>query len=56
MQDLNPLFNGQTDSIRDIYLKNSYGKLTIESVFTDWITVSQTEVYRLVFCIFSGVF
>jgi hypothetical protein len=46
LQDLDPLFNAEADSIRDIYLRNSYGKLTINSQFTDWITVSMTEVWR----------
>jgi hypothetical protein len=32
-----------TGSIRDVYLRNSYGALRIQSVVTNWITVSQTE-------------
>lgn len=43
VQDLNQLFNGATASVRDVYLSNSNGMLTINSVFTDWITVSSTE-------------
>lgn len=49
---LNTLFNNvgpnslcPTGSVRDVWFKNSYGRLTITSVLTGWITVSQTEVY-----------
>jgi len=34
-----------TGSIRDLYLKNSYGKLTLNSDVSSWITVSGTEQY-----------
>ncbi|WP_144394582.1 M6 family metalloprotease domain-containing protein [Pleionea sediminis] len=30
-------------SIKDIYLRNSYNKLTLNSTIVDWITVSKTE-------------
>lgn len=50
--DLNTLFNNvgphalcPTGSVRDVWFQNSYGKLAIESVLTDWITVNQTELY-----------
>lgn len=50
--NLNVLFNNvgpaslcPTGSVRDVWYKNSYGALTIQSVMTDWITVSQTEIY-----------
>jgi hypothetical protein len=49
---LNILFNNvgahslcPTGSVRDVWLKNSYGRLTIDSVLTGWITVPQTEAY-----------
>lgn len=32
-------------SLRDIYLNNSYGALTIDSTVVAWITVSNTEKY-----------
>jgi hypothetical protein len=32
-----------TGSIRDVYLRNSYGALRIQSVVTNWITVTQTQ-------------
>lgn len=34
-----------TGSIRDLYLKNSYGQLTLNSDVSSWITVSGTEQY-----------
>jgi hypothetical protein len=34
-----------TGSVRDVWLKNSYGRLTIDSVLTGWLTVPQTEAY-----------
>jgi len=37
--------NAPTGSVRDYYLKNSYGGLTLNSTVTDWITVSNTEQY-----------
>jgi M6 family metalloprotease-like protein len=44
LQDLEPLFNGKSsNSLQSLYLANSFGKLTIESVLTDWITVNSTE-------------
>lgn len=43
VQDLTPIFNGATNSVQDVYRQNSYGELIVNSVFTDWITVSVTE-------------
>jgi M6 family metalloprotease-like protein len=43
MADLDNLFNGPANSLRDVYLKNSYGQLLITSIFSDWITVSMTQ-------------
>jgi M6 family metalloprotease-like protein len=43
MQELDTLFNGLNGSVRDIYQKNSYGQLTINSVFTGWIQLNITE-------------
>jgi hypothetical protein len=42
-EDLDPIFNGLDSSVRDVYLKNSYGNLLITSVFSGWITVTMTE-------------
>jgi len=49
--DYNTFFNttggdpvlAPTGSVKDIYLENSYGQLTINSTVSDWITVSGTE-------------
>jgi hypothetical protein len=43
MQELDTLFNGPNGSVRDIYQRNSYGQLTINSVFTGWIQLNITE-------------
>lgn len=51
--DFDTLFNAvgghptlaPTGSIRDIYLENSYGQLTLDSTVLDWINVSETEAY-----------
>jgi hypothetical protein len=32
-----------TGSVQKLWLKNSYGKVRVESVLTDWIDVSYTE-------------
>lgn len=32
-----------TGSVADVYKKNSYGKLSVESTVLDWITISKTE-------------
>jgi M6 family metalloprotease-like protein len=32
-------------SVRDVFLENSYGALTLESVVADWVTVDNTEKY-----------
>ncbi len=32
-----------TGSVRDFYLENSYGQLSIDSTVRDWVTVSMTE-------------
>ncbi|MEW5757494.1 MAG: M6 family metalloprotease domain-containing protein [Pseudomonadota bacterium] len=34
-----------TGSVRDVYLENSYGVLTIESTVYAWVTVDNTEAY-----------
>lgn len=34
-----------TGSLKMVYLENSYGQLTIESEVTDWINVSNSEIY-----------
>lgn len=34
-----------TGSIRDIYLENSYGQLTLNSTIVDWYTTTNTESY-----------
>ncbi|MEM7222104.1 MAG: M6 family metalloprotease domain-containing protein [Pseudomonadota bacterium] len=51
--DLDILFNAQgghpslapTGSIRDVYLENSYGQMSLNSTVVPWVTVSQTEAY-----------
>ena len=51
--DLNVLFNATggdpvlapTGSVRDVYLENSYGLLTIDSTVYGWIDVPGTEAY-----------
>lgn len=30
-------------SVRDYFLKNSYNQLTVDTIFTDWVTVNVTE-------------
>ena len=34
-----------TGSVRQVYLENSYGKFTIETTVTEWITLPHTEEY-----------
>ncbi|NNE06783.1 MAG: M6 family metalloprotease domain-containing protein [Xanthomonadales bacterium] len=34
-----------TGSVRDVYLENSYGQMTLDSTITNWTTVSNTEAY-----------
>lgn len=51
VQDLDTIFNGPSQSVKDVYLKNSYGKLTINSIFTDWITLDVTEAQAAGVCI-----
>lgn len=34
-----------TGSVRDLYLENSYGALTLESTVTAWVTLPNTEAY-----------
>lgn len=34
-----------TGSVRDVYLENSYGQMTLNSDVSNWITVSNTEQY-----------
>jgi M6 family metalloprotease-like protein len=34
-----------TGSVRDVYLNNSYGLLTIESTVVDWIQLPNSEAY-----------
>lgn len=41
--ELNPLYNGYAHSVKDLYLQMSYGKLIMNTTFSDWITVSITE-------------
>lgn len=51
--DVDVLFNASapdpvlapTGSVRDLYLKNSYGQLVLDSDISSWITVSGTEQY-----------
>ncbi len=52
--DIDVLFNSDpasnnslapTGSVKEVYLENSYGQLTLESTVTAWITVSNTEQY-----------
>lgn len=42
VQDLNVIFNGATNSVKDVFKVNSYGALDVSSVFSDWITVDMT--------------
>jgi M6 family metalloprotease-like protein len=34
-----------TGSVRDVYLENSYGQMTLDSTVANWTTVSNTEQY-----------
>jgi len=51
--DMNVLFNGPagpgtvapTGSIKDVYLENSYGQMTLDSSISGWIDVNNTESY-----------
>ena len=43
LAQLDSLFNGPSQSVRDVWLTNSYGKLTITSVFSGWIKSSYTQ-------------
>lgn len=43
IDDLQYVFNGETQSLKDLYYKMSYGKLVLNIVMTDWITVSVKE-------------
>lgn len=53
--DINVLFNendpatnnslAPTGSVKEVYLENSYGQLTLDSTVSYWITVSNTERY-----------
>ena len=53
ISDMNTLFNAAdshptiapTGSIRDLFLKNSYGQLTLNSDISGWIDVSRSEQY-----------
>ena len=40
---MDALFNGPTQSVRDIWSQNSYGQLTVQSTFTGWVKVSVTQ-------------
>ena len=37
--------DGAVGSVKDYYLENSYGKLTVESVVTIWVRLPQNEAY-----------
>lgn len=41
---LDPLFNGDSQSVRDVWRQYSYGQLNIVSSFTGWIQVSAAAV------------
>lgn len=51
--DINVLFNAPggdpqlapTGSVRDVYLQNSYGQMTLNSDIAAWVTVSRSEQY-----------
>lgn len=43
VDELQSVFNGETQSLKDLYYKMSYGKLVLNNVLTDWITVSVKE-------------
>lgn len=34
-----------TGSVRDLYLENSYGQMTLDSTVVSWVTLPQTEAY-----------
>lgn len=34
-----------TGSVKDLYLENSYGQMTLESTVVGWVTLPQTEAY-----------
>jgi hypothetical protein len=34
-----------TGSVKDVFLENSYGKLVLESVVTDWVTLPRSEAH-----------
>lgn len=41
-------YNGATNSIKDVFLKSSFNKLTIESTVHDWVTLNAT--YTEAYC------
>jgi len=41
--DLNTIYNGDIHSVKNLYSQMSYGKLIMNTTFSDWVNVSVTE-------------